>query len=351
MRRDVRTRRPTRTTGTTGTGARAAAALLLAVSLALTAGCAGGTSGADGEAKGAAAAGEVDRGPDGTTGGSGGAAADGKANGKPAAARPAAQHLIRTASLSVEVERVAEAADRARAVVAAAGGRVESESTERVDERYAHSTLVLRVPQDRYDRVLADLAGTGRLLSREAKAEDVTDQVVDVESRIATQRASVARVRGLMDRAERLADVVTLEGELSRRQAELEALLARQKSLEDRTSLATITLALSEEERVTVEDERTGDDRPAVGDALAGGWNALVAVVAWTLVVLAALAPWLVVAVAAYAVWRWGVRPRRRARAAAPEPAPVPAPAAVPARPEAAAEPAGEGPDGAGSAP
>ncbi len=80
-----------------------------------------------------------------------------------------------------------------------------------------------------------------------------------MESRIKSQRASVARVRELMDRADKLSDVVTLEGELSGRQAELEALLARQASLKDRTSLATITLSLSE----TPVRESAGTTAPA----------------------------------------------------------------------------------------
>ncbi len=310
--------------------------MLLAASLALTAGCAGGgttSQASDGKAAVAGSEAAPDR-QDGA-GGSGDAAkaAD---TAKPGASKaPAAQHLIRTASLSVEVDRVAATTDRVRAVVAAAGGRVESETTERVDEEYDRSTMVLRVPQDRYDRVLADLAGTGKLLDRTAEAKDVTDQVVDVESRIASQRASVARVRTLMERAERLADVVTLEGELSRRQADLEALLAQQASLKDRTSLATITLNLHEKERAAVEEKPAEEGRPGFLDALSGGWNALVSVVAWMLVVLAALAPWLAVALAGYAVWRWVLRPRRAARArTAPASAPVavPVPASVPAQ-------------------
>ncbi|NML51147.1 DUF4349 domain-containing protein [Streptomyces sp. R302] len=329
--------------------------MLLAAALALTAGCAGGgTDAADGKGVAADAAAPAGTDRKGGTGAGGSEAAAAKPG---ASKAPAVQHLVRTASLTVEVERVAATADRVRAVVAAAGGRVESETTERTDERYEASRMVLRVPQDRYDRVLGDLTGTGKVLSRTAEAQDVTDQVVDVESRIATQRASVARVRALMDRADKLADVVALESELSRRQADLEALLAQQASLKDRTSLATITLDLVEKERAAAEDE--GGDRPAVSEALSGGWHALVAAVAWTLVVLAALAPWLVVALAAYAVWRWVVRPRRRARAAGT----APVAAAVPgqeARTNAAGlptpgeEPAGEpggAPDGERSAP
>ncbi|MCZ9345671.1 DUF4349 domain-containing protein, partial [Streptomyces sp. TRM76130] len=141
-----------------------------------------------------------------------------------------AQHIIRTASLTVQVDDVPEALAAARAATEDAGGYVGEESTGRDEEGHEHTEVVLRVPADAYARVLTGLAGAGKLLERNTEAQDVTDQVVDVESRITSQRASVARIRELMDRAERLSDVVTLEGELSTRQAELESLLARQAS-------------------------------------------------------------------------------------------------------------------------
>ncbi|MFD3665424.1 DUF4349 domain-containing protein [Streptomyces sp. NPDC058659] len=229
------------------------------------------------------------------------------------------QHVIRTASLTVEVEDAAKALVTARRVAAGAGGLVENESTERFDDSYVTSRIVLRVPQEQYDAVLIELAGTGKLIARKADAKDVTEQVVDVESRIATQRASVARVRALMQRAEKLADVVTLEGELSRRQADLESLLAQQSSLKDRTALATITLELTEKEKPGA-DKEEDEGRPGFGDALSGGWNALVGALAWIVIVLAALAPWLAVALIAFVVWHRVLRPRRAARpGAAPE--------------------------------
>ncbi|MDV9193767.1 DUF4349 domain-containing protein, partial [Streptomyces sp. SR27] len=272
--------------------------------------------------------------------GSGAGAAEGTTDGAPGAAaakaapKAAAQsHVIRTASLSVEVGDVTKALATARTVTAGAGGHVENETTERGDEGYVTSRVVLRVPQERYDSVLTELAGSGKLLARKADAKDVTGQVVDVTSRIATQRASVARVRELMDRAERLSDVVTLEGELSRRQADLEALLAQQASLKDQTSLATITLDLTEK-RKEPKAAAPEDDRPGFLDALGGGWDSLVGAVAWVVIVLAALAPWLAVALIAFVLWRRVIRPRLPRKAgAAPAPLPVPRPGqAGPAR-------------------
>ncbi|MGW0031863.1 DUF4349 domain-containing protein [Streptomyces sp. NPDC003314] len=309
------------------------ATVLLTASLVLT-GCGAGSTDAGDKAAGARAAdgGTADgsSGASGASSGSGSGADSGSGSGsgsgsaKATAKAPAQQHVIRTAALSVEVADAAKALVTARTAALDAGGRVENESTERIDDAYLASRIVLRVPQEKYDSVLAELAGTGRLLNRKADAEDVTDRVVDVQSRIATQRASVARVRELMDRADQLSDVVTLEAELSRRQADLEALLAQQSSLKDRTSLATITLQLTEKRKEQPKAEEREEGRPGFLDALAGGWNALVGVVAWILIVLAALAPWLAVGLVAFVLWRRLIRPRLSARRPAPVPGPRP---------------------------
>ncbi|MGW0860555.1 DUF4349 domain-containing protein, partial [Streptomyces sp. NPDC002690] len=251
-----------------------------------------------------------------------GSAAAGKADGDAAGtavdkSTPAATHVIRTTVMSIEVKDVPKAVAAARSAAEGSGGLVESESTERVDDVHDASHLVLRVPEDRYEAVLKRLAGTGKLLSRTSDAKDVTDQVVDVESRIATQRASVDRVRALMAKAEKLSDVVTLEGQLSSRQANLESLLAQRASLADRTSLATITLDLFEPD-ASVADE---DDDPGFWDAVTGGWDAFVTTVRWIAMAIGATAPFLAAVALLLVVGRLVVRRRRVPAAGAPAPA------------------------------
>ncbi|MFD4273399.1 DUF4349 domain-containing protein [Streptomyces cyaneofuscatus] len=245
-------------------------------------------------------------------------AEDGKQTEKAPKPGAAGSHVIRTAELLVEVKSAPKAAAAARSAVEASGGLVASENTERIDDRHESSNLVLRVPQDSYQEVLRKLAGSGKLLSRSSNAKDVTEQVVDVESRIATQRASVKRVRELMDKAEKITDVVALEGELSSRQADLESLLAQRSSLKDRTSLATITLELTEPDA----PRKAGkDDDPGFLDALGGGWDAFVTMFRWIAVAIGASAPFLVTAALLLVLWRV-LRARRTARTApAPDPA------------------------------
>ncbi|MFD3754351.1 DUF4349 domain-containing protein [Streptomyces cyaneofuscatus] len=245
-------------------------------------------------------------------------AEDGRQTEKAPKAGAAGSHVIRTAELLVEVKSAPKAAAAARSAVEASGGLVASENTERIDDRHESSNLVLRVPQDSYQEVLRKLTGSGKLLSRSSNAKDVTDQVVDVESRIATQRASVKRVRELMDKAEKITDVVALEGELSSRQADLESLLAQQSSLKDRTSLATITLELTEPDA----PRKAGkDDAPGFLDALGSGWDAFVTMFRWIAVAIGASAPFLVTAALLLVLWRV-LRARRTARTALAAPKP-----------------------------
>lgn len=280
----LRTRRPV----------HALAGLLLSTALALTA-----CSGAD-DSGGASSADAKAAAPEGAAGGG--------ARKATAAPQLPAANIIRTASLTVQVKSVGKALADARSTAETAGGYVGEENTTRDEEGHEETRVVLRVPVERYDAVLTELQGAGKLLEREAKAQDVTDQVVDVDSRVRSARASVARVRELMDQATRLSDVVELEGELSRRQADLEALLARQASLKDRTSLATITLALSERPV----DAVARDDDPGFVDALAGGWDAFVTVLRWVVVVFGAVLPFAVALALLVLGWVRVVRPRRR---------------------------------------
>ncbi|OIJ91419.1 DUF4349 domain-containing protein [Streptomyces colonosanans] len=230
----------------------------------------------------------------------------GGAKSRTGAPRLTANGIIRTASLTVQVKDVPKALGEARATAENAGGFVGSESTSRDTEGHERTRLVLRVPTEKYDEVLSGLQGAGKLVDRTAKAEDVSDQIVDVDSRIKSQRASVARVRELMDKATKLSDVVALEGELSSREADLEALLAQQASLKDRTSLATITLSLSE----TPVKKAAKDDRPGFVDALASGWHVFVTLLRWIALAIGAALPFAGLAGLLVLVWVRLVRPR-----------------------------------------
>lgn len=289
----------------------ALAAALLGAALAV-----GGCSGGDADSADAGAARDEAKAAAPREGGGG--AGDSAASPAPRGGATAADRvtlapraLVRTAEITVRTKDLDGAADSARALAEDAGGYVGDESTGKEPGAPARARLTLRVPAEQYDAVLGDLTDLGRVVDREVKVEDVTDEVVDVDSRVRSQRASVARIRDLMDDATKLADVVTLEGELGSRQADLEALLARQSALEERTTLGTITLELRRPAAAPPPDE---DDGTGVTDALAGGWDAFVTVLRGVLIAVFASLPFAALLALLVLAWRWlrGRLPRRQ---------------------------------------
>ena len=214
--------------------------------------------------------------------------------------------LVRTAELSVRVADVRRAADRAGRLAASAGGVVATEERSRAGED-GSALLVLRVPPGELDAMIGRLAELGEELDRRLSTTDVTEQVVDLDSRIATQQASVARVRALLDRARNLGEVVQIEGELTERTADLESLEARLEALEGQVDLSTITLQLSGEDGPAL----AGTGPRGFSDGLAAGWAALVAVGRAAGVTAGAVLPFTPLLLVA-----WGLVRRSRSRRA-----------------------------------
>ncbi|MCX5193740.1 DUF4349 domain-containing protein [Streptomyces sp. NBC_00249] len=274
------------------------------------------------------------------------AAADARAGQQPAAQQPAAvrPHIIRTGRLGIETAEPQKALAAARTAAEGAGGYVGNESTDRDSAGRITSTVTLRVPGDRFDSVISALEGSGKLLNRKIEAQDVTEKVADVDSRVRSQQASVARVRDMMEKASGLSEVVMLEGELSRRQSDLESLLAQQTALKDQTALGTITVTVSEPAAKPAEQKK--EEEPGFGDALGGGWTVFSTLLRYLALALAAVLPFALTA----AVALFGFRLYRRLRPAKPKEGLTPrvprqAPAAQAAR--AAEAPAAPGPTGA----
>jgi hypothetical protein len=211
--------------------------------------------------------------------------------GTDSAAPDADRALVVTGDMYMTVEDPIAAADEATDIVHRAGGRIDARDEVAADEHDGGSaTLAMRIPTDDLDATLDKIRALGTVDELRTNAVDVTNEVRDLDARISTLKASTARIEGLLAEATSISDIITLENELATRQAELESLEARQRGLDDQVSLSTITLSLTTEPVVIVEDEGPS----TFLDGLESGWNGLTAFVSWFLVVLGVLLPWLV---------------------------------------------------------
>lgn len=178
-----------------------------------------------------------------------------------------------------------------------------------------YAVLVIKVPPEAVDRLLSGLDGSGEVLRINQTAQDVTEQLVDLGVRIENAAESVANVRAFMEQAANLDDLVKLEGELTRRQTELERLEAQQRNLSERVAFSTITIEVVPTSSVP----EPVDDDTSVGGALRTGWDAFTSLLFGIVYVLATLLPFLVVAAIGLLVLRWALHRRSTATVAVSE--------------------------------
>ena len=212
--------------------------------------------------------------------------------------------MILTAEIDVATDDVAKAASKARSIATSAGGDLFGEDS--INGANATATLTLKVPPDQLDKVLDDIGRLGDEKRRQLKADDVTEKVVDLASRIATDEVSVNRLRDFLAKATSTADVATLEAELTRRETELETLRGQQRTLAGQVAMATITVTL-----VGPEKKDKLRDLPGIGHALRAGVHALWLTIRGIAVGVAYAGP-ITLAVLALAFGSWRLVRRRR---------------------------------------
>ena len=152
------------------------------------------------------------------------------------------RELIRRGSVGVTVDSVEDSRrhlERAAASLGAFVAHLDAKGSE-------YAAYHFRVPPDRLDALMDSASTLGAVRERTVNTDEVTDQIVDAESRIAVLRASRDRLQALMDRAGGITDVITVERELARVQAELESYEARLAALQSQVSLSEANVRLDQ---------------------------------------------------------------------------------------------------------
>jgi hypothetical protein len=197
-------------------------------------------------------------------------------------AAPIEQRIVKTGEVSVEVADVPEAVGRVRAFTLELGGYVGGSQAGSRDDV---ATLTLRVPAARFDDVLARLRDLdGEVVAEATRESDVTRQIVDLEARITNLEASEATYRVLLERAERIEDILTVQSRLDGVRGEIEQLEAQLQDIEGDADLSTLSVSLlpvAEPVAETTEGWDPGAQASAALATLVGIGQGLLGVAIW----------------------------------------------------------------------
>ena len=234
----------------------------------------------------------------------------------PAALTAPGSTLARRATVALKVKNLAQTVAAVRSLSVASdgvvlaenigtgGGYIPLEDPSKVTAT-TYAEITLSVPSAKLDTVMVELGKLGTVIRSQSSSDEVGKQIVDTESRLKTMRSSVDRVRALMTKAEDLTQIVTLEAEVSRRQADLEALEAQLAALENSVARSPVQVSLTTESNVIAAPR---DDDTGFMAGLTGGWDAFTSSVRVVLTILGALVPFvaagLLLGVPGWLLWR-----------------------------------------------
>ena len=191
-----------------------------------------------------------------TAGGIGGApaaagvgAASGDARGTIAASapEPAGPRIVKTGSIDVEVRKsqFGPAFARLTSIATNLGGFVSSSKTFESSD-VPNGTVTLRVPSDKFDELVRQVRGMGKVRAVSSSGEDVTAKFTDLRARLRSLEAQRDQYLALLSKANSIADTLAVRDRLNQVQTEVEQLQGQLKLLDDQASFATLTVNVAE---------------------------------------------------------------------------------------------------------
>lgn len=166
------------------------------------------------------------------------------------------EKIIKTVDLSVDTKEYDKYISSLTSQVSAAGGYIESSSSDMggYGSGSRYSCYVVRVPANKLDSFLASSEEYGKIVRKTENQENVTFEYIDLESRIEAYKTEKATLTNLLEKAASLENVLAVQERLSEVNYQIESYTSQLKVLENRVSYSTVTLNISEVERVTQEN-------------------------------------------------------------------------------------------------
>ncbi len=214
--------------------------------------------------------------------------------------------LIKTGEIAVEVRDVDKAYTDIKEIISEIGG-FEFSSSYRVQNEYKRLQLILKLPPDRLEEFqlkLGQYVGDGHISRMDIRSDDISSQYYDIDARLKSYKASRDQIQKLLDKAETVEEILSIQNELTRLQVEIDSMQGRINMWDKQVGMATITLYVDEEADPLKHTKTVGwkfSSGQQVLMAMRNGFvntvNTLYNILVWIFVAIVSLAPILLVAV------------------------------------------------------
>lgn len=166
--------------------------------------------------------------------------------------------LVKNATLNVETKEFDTLCDKVNEEIASLGGYVESSQIS--GNSYSHSSMrnayiVARIPAASIDAFIAAVKDAGNVIREVTTVKDVTQNYMDIENRLKALRTEEQTLLSLLEKAENLDAVLTVQSRLTEVRTSIEDYESRLRLLENTIDYSTVTLYIDEVEHITVTEK------------------------------------------------------------------------------------------------
>lgn len=170
-----------------------------------------------------------------------------------AAPLPQARKIVRNVDLTVQTREFDTLLPQLMQIVEESGGYVSFKSVSgrnlnanSLEENPRFASISVRIPAERLDEVLNGVSSMCNVLERQENAEDITDSYFDAQARLKSLALQEERLLAILEKAEKLEDVVSLEKALAETRREIESITASLARMDGQVSFSTVNLQIYE---------------------------------------------------------------------------------------------------------
>lgn len=178
--------------------------------------------------------------------------------------------IIREGTIRFETNNAAETRKKIAETVTQYKGYISQDNTDTYGGRTVH-TLTIRIPAENFDTLLTTVSSqASNIEAKEIKALDVTEEYIDVESRLNTKKELENRYRALLVKANKIEEILAIEKEIESLRSDIESYEGRLNYLKSSISFSTLSITFHEK------GESTTSFGFELSTAFAEGWQNLV---------------------------------------------------------------------------
>ena len=180
--------------------------------------------------------------------------------------------IIKDGNIGLQVNNLQKAKRNVDSLVKSAGGYYASENLENSEQNSGYQ-LTIRIPVTNFDKFVNSVeSGSDKVLSKVITARDVTEEFVDLETRLNSKRNSLARYNEILRKATTVKDIVVIEESIRVLQEEIESTEGKLRYLNDCVDYSTLNLTISTEKDFTFKPVKRDNFIEKLKESLASGW-------------------------------------------------------------------------------